>query len=134
MEKHNIIDIWRKKNPKIKRCTWLQGLSNKQARLDFYLCNEELLNISSDEDILYKYRSDHAPITITLTINDQKRGPGGWKFNNSLLREPEFVKIVKKEIQTFKEVHAATPYNPNYVIGMSKNIQFMANPHIIWEC
>ena len=131
--KHNLIDIWRVKNPHTKCYTWLQGLSNKQARLDYYLCNEELLNISSNEDIGYKYRSDHSPITITFTINDQKRGPGGWKFNNNLLRDPTFIKTIKKEIQKFKEVHAATPYHPNYVMGMSKNIDYMANPHIIWE-
>ena len=131
--KHNLIDIWRVKNPHTKRYTWLQGLSNRQARLDYYLCNEELLNISSNEDIGYKYRSDHSPITITIAINDQKRGPGGWKFNNSLLRDPTFIKTIKKEIQLFKEVHAATPYHPNYVIGMSKNVEYMANPHTLWE-
>ena len=133
MKKHNLIDIWRFKNPKTKRYTWLQGLSNKQARLDYYLCNEEILNIASNEDILYKYRSDHSPISLTLTINDQKRGPGGWKFNNSLLRNPQFSKLIKKEILLFKQIHAATPYNPNYVIGMSRNLEFMANPHVIWE-
>ena len=127
------IDKWRVKNPKTKRYTWLQGLSNKQARLDYYLCNEEILNIISNEDIQYKYRSDHSPITVTLTLNDQKRGPGGWKFNNSLLRDPNFSKLVRTEIQIFKQIHAATPYDPNYVIGMSKNIEFIANPQVIWE-
>ena len=33
----------------------------------------------------------------------------------------------------FKQVHGATPYDPNYVVGMTKNLEFMANPHVIWE-
>ena len=130
---HNLTDIWRVKNPNVKRYTWLQGISGKQARLDYFLCNEELLSICTETDIAYKYRSDHAPITLKLSINTQIRGPGSWKLNNSLLREKELEKLIKNEIRSFKMVHAATPYNPNYVYGISTKLEFMTDPIIFWE-
>ena len=130
---YSLVDVWREKNPTTSRYTWLQGISNKQARLDYFLCNSELVGIISEEDILYKYRSDHAPIVLTVSLSDQKRGPGGWKFNNKLLLDKDFIKILKTEISTFKQIHAATPYNPNYVVGMSKNLQYMVKPTTLWE-
>ena len=108
-------------------------MSCKQARLDYFLLSEELTSISTKEDILYKYRSDHAPITITISLNDQPRGVGSWKFNNSLLKEEKFIKLIKEEIQTFKLAHAATPYNQEYVLPKNSDIEFMADPVIFWE-
>jgi hypothetical protein len=46
-------------------------------------------------DIGLSYRSDHSPVSIVLKILNQTRGRGTWKFNNSLLRDEEFVKKVK---------------------------------------
>ena len=122
-----------RKKTNTRRYTWLQGVSNKQARLDYFLCNQELISIITGEDILYKYRSDHAPIVINIILNDQKRGPGAWKFNNKLLLDKEFIKLIKTEIRVFKQIHAATPYSPNYVAGMSKSLQFMVKPTTLWE-
>ena len=133
IKKHNLTDIWRQENANKKRFTWLQGLSCKQARLDYFLCNEELASVCSNEDILYKYRSDHAPITITISINDQPRGRGSWKLNNSLLKEEKFVKLIKKEILNFKLAHCATPYNHDYVYPRNAEIEFMVDPTLFWE-
>ena len=87
INKYNLTDVWRPKNPNKKRYTWLQGMSCKQARLDFFLCSEELTSVCTKEDILNKYRSDHAPIRITIALNAQPIGAGSWKFNNSLLKD-----------------------------------------------
>ena len=131
INKYNLSDVWQLENPNRKRYTWLQGLSCKQARLDYFLCSEELTSVCTKEDILYKYRSDHAPITITIALNSQPRGVGSWKFNNSLLKEEN--SIIKEEIITFKLAHAATPYNQEYVFPKSSNIEFMTNPILFWE-
>ena len=107
-------------------------MSNKQARLDYFLCSEDLISVCNKEDILYKYRSDHAPITITITLNQQPRGSSSWKFDNSLLDE-NFIKIIKEEIINFKLAHAAIPYNQDYVYSKSSNIEFMINQILFWE-
>ena len=133
INKYNLSDIWRLKNPNKRRYTWLQGISYKQARLDYFLCSEELISVCTKEDILYKYRSDHAPITITITLNAQPRGAGSWKFNNSFLKDEKFIKLIKEEIITFKLDHAATPYNQEYVLPKSSCIEFMSDPIMFWE-
>ena len=40
--------------------------------------------------------SDHSLINITLDlIESKKEGRGFWKFNNSLLTEKDYIKLVK---------------------------------------
>ena len=67
--KHNLNDVWRIYNPSKNKFTWSQGISNKKARLDYFLCNEELLSIIKKPKIGTKYRSDHAPISLRFNDN-----------------------------------------------------------------
>ena len=133
MKTLSLIDAWRVENPSTLRYTWAQGISNKHSRLDYFLCNEQLLSISHKYKIHPKYRSDHAPISCCLTISSEKRGPGVWRLNNSLLSEPAFEKLIKKEINNFKSVYAATPYNPNYIAPLSHGFDLMIKPTLFWE-
>ena len=61
-------DGWRMYNQNTKKNTWSQGKSQKQARLDYFLCNEELLLILNNFKINTKYRSDHTSISCNLTF------------------------------------------------------------------
>ena len=52
----------------------------------------QLLACVTETDISAYYDSDHSPVIISLTPEDQvPREPGFWKFNNSLLENEEFV-------------------------------------------
>ena len=129
----NLVDPWLVNNLNKKQYTWSQGISNKQSRLDYFLYNEELLSITSNFKILPKYRSDHAPIVCNLQISEQNRGPGVWKINNSLLQDEEFIKMVKKEINTFKSIYALTPYHPDFVEVSSHGFEIMISHTLFWE-
>ena len=61
------------------------------------------------------YRTDHACITIELEINEQKKGEGFWKLNNSVLNDKEYVKKVKQVIENTKKYYALLPYNPEAI-------------------
>ena len=39
------------------------------------------------------------------------KGKGLWKFNNSLLHDTEYVKLVKKQIKDVKEQYSVHVYN-----------------------
>ena len=108
-------------------------MTNKQSCLDYFLCNDELLSISSKHSIHAKYRSDHAPISFLLQILDNQRGPGVWKINNSLLADENFVTMIKKEINVFKSIYAATPYHPSYVESISHGFDIMVSDTLFWE-
>ena len=48
------------------------------------------------------YRSDHSVIELSLSFSDFKKDKGFWKFNNSLLADHDYVKLVKETIITLK--------------------------------
>jgi hypothetical protein len=40
------------------------------------------------------YRSDHSPVYLTFQFTEYESGKGTWKFNNRLLLDEEYIKIV----------------------------------------
>lgn len=67
------------------------------------------------------YKSDHDIVTIDLQISKYKRGRGYWKFNNSLLKETEYVNIIHTVINNTRDTYAATPYNTQNVDNVHPN-------------
>ena len=98
LEELDLVDTFRELYPNTKRYSW-RGPGNKQARLDYFLVSTDLQYLVNSADIEYAYRSDHSPIYISLSFNEQVRGKGSWKFNNRLLYDTEYVRIVKDCIQ-----------------------------------
>ena len=47
--------------------------------------------------------SDHSAITLSMSLesNQTKRGPGFWKFNNSLLTDKCYTEMITKQIPEF---------------------------------
>jgi hypothetical protein len=59
-----------------------------------------LENIVHSIDILPSIRSDHNIIKLAFINPDiQRRGPGYWKFNTSLLRDKKYTNLIKETIQ-----------------------------------
>ena len=50
--------------------------------------------------------SDHSGTWIVFDTARIKRGPGLWKFNNSFLNKPEFIKIANDVIKIQTRIHA----------------------------
>ena len=131
MNTFNLVNAWRVYNHIRKHFTWLQGLSNKQSRLDYFLCNKELLSITNNSKINPKYRSDHAPISCCVTTNPEQRGPNTWKFNNALLLNDHFTIMVKKCINDIKRTYAVTPYNPKFINSTQKELDLMISKTLL---
>ena len=51
-------------------------------------------------------------------------------MNNSLLKNEEFTKLIKKEINNFKDIHVPTPYHPDFTINRLHNLKLMIDPII----
>ena len=87
----NYIDIFRFCKDE-KGFTWRRlNPEKKQARLDFYLISEETFEIAYDCNVVSGYRTDHSAITLQIKLNKNDRGKGYWKFNNSLLRDENYI-------------------------------------------
>ena len=77
----------------------------KQARLDFFLVSEESFEFVYDNCVVSGYRTDHSGTILKLKFNNYERGKGYWKFNNSLLKDNEYIQIVKKAIEEVKNTY-----------------------------
>ena len=62
-------------------------------------------------NIIPGYRSDHSIITMTLTFNNFDRGRGLWKFNNTLLKDINYISKIKEIICSNKYKYALPIYN-----------------------
>lgn len=93
--KFNLIDPWRIYNLNDKMYTLQRRNLIKQARLDFFLISEEPMSIVSQVKILPGYRTDHSLLFLELQIDDFKKGKGFWRFNNSLLKDYDYILQIK---------------------------------------
>ena len=84
IDEEEFVDIYRVLNGDKREFTWSRrNPVRKQARLDFFLINDDCLPYAFEAKIIPGYRSDHSGIVIELALNTNERGRGYWKFNNS---------------------------------------------------
>ena len=115
MNKYNLIDIFRSQNPDKRSYTWRKFNCNKQARLDYFIVSDDLSSEIRDVEIMSKYRSDHSEVILSIKKSDFKRDRTYWKFNNSLLYDSEYVKIVKDTINEVKKQYCSLVYDYNLI-------------------
>ena len=98
MDLYSLIDVWRELNPNTTQYTWFSKSSSpsKMSRLDFFLVSNSLFPFISGATIEPGILSDHSFTTLTVDFRHFNRGRGFWKFNNSLLKDPEYVALMKK--------------------------------------
>ena len=119
MHQYHMSDIFRQMYPNTKRYTWRRKNPMKQARLDYVIGSNCILDLVHSCKILPGYRSDHSKIEFELLLNSFNRGKGTWRFNCSLLRNMEYTKLLKEWIDNVKEEYAVPIYLPEGV----KNIK-----------
>ena len=100
----DLIDIWRIRNPDVKRFTWIQKNPTIQHRLDFWLISSSIKKEVENVDIIPAIRTDHSAITTHINgIEETGRGPSFWKFNSSLLEDDEYITLIIKKYNTWLE-------------------------------
>ena len=131
--KHNLIDIWRHQNPTQHQYTWFT--EGKGSRLDMFFVSNHLSSSCSDIQIVPGYRTDHSIISMCLQTGESQRGPGLWKFNESLLKDDEYVAIVKDCINRTVKEYAVPVYANEYLFNECnyKDIQFHINDGLFYE-
>jgi len=96
MKEHDFIDIWRRDHPNTKTFTWK---SYKKpfihCRLDHILTTHNLAKYVTNSKIDIGFRSDHNPIDIKIKYLENKRGPGFWKLNCTLLENEGYIESIK---------------------------------------
>ena len=96
---HDIIDIWRCRNPNSKRFTFRQTTPLIQRRL-VYIFISNTMQEAAEIDIIPAIKTDHSAVILNILpqFSFNKRGPSYWKFNNSLLSDKSYVELIQREI------------------------------------
>ena len=102
----SLVDCWRILHLEQMRYTWRQPNPIRQSRLDYWLISSSLLNRINISDIQPSYKSDHSLITLEMKPDKPtRRGPGMWKFNVSLLKDPDYVNGFNGWLMELKETY-----------------------------
>ena len=92
---HALRDAWRLKHHRDRQFTWFNSDLSIASRLDSFLISRYLCEQVVFCEIYPCVYSDHDLVYIELNLHNTKpRGPGVWKFNNSLLQDEFFCSSV----------------------------------------
>ena len=100
----NLVDAWHRLNPRSRQCTWFNSDFSIGSRLDKFLVSQNLFSFVSNCEIKPFCLSDHDIVYLTLRLDDLRpRGPGLWKFNNSLLQDTNFIEYITERMKALIE-------------------------------
>ena len=104
MRTHLLIDIWSCKHLNKQAFTWNNPSKKIYCRLlDYLFISKSMESAIQSANIAANIFSDHSAITLSMSFesNETKRGPGFWKFNNSLLMDKCYTEMITKQIPEF---------------------------------
>lgn len=95
-----LLDVWRHLYPQEKKFTFYSEAHRIYSRLDYFFMFKEDINKIKKCDIKPIVLGDHAPITLSLMIANEKVRTI-WRLNNSLLQDKQFKDKIKQIIETY---------------------------------
>jgi hypothetical protein len=106
-EDNQLIDIFRKLYPKKKEYTWRNTLHTIFCRLDRIYISKSLSNNVSyvKHEPISETVSDHDLVVMEIALGEVfNQGPGYWKCNNSILKDPYFLEDFKMLWETLDSI------------------------------
>ena len=135
MEELNLIDIYRQINHTKKYFTYESKPLNLKSRIKVFLISRPLSCCIKNTEIRTSIAPDHKSIFLNIEIkNEFARGPGLWKFNNTLLEDENYKELIEffypqilvkyreiidKKIEFGKSALTCTPFSKTKV-GLKK--------------
>ena len=97
MDMFDLIDIQKARHPKLCKFTYESKAKGMKSRIDFFLMAKNLTRSAKKTEIYPSIAPDHNAIYISLSwVNETPRGPGFWKFNNTLLKDEKYPDAVRE--------------------------------------
>ena len=96
MDIFDLVDIQRVRHSQLRRYPYESKSLGVKSRIDFFLVAKNLQKYVKTIGIYPAIAPDHKAIRISLLCpKEDIRGPGFWKFNNTLLKDDNFVTTVR---------------------------------------
>ena len=90
-----LVDIWRKRHLRAREMSWFNADLSIGSRLDKFFASGNLVDFVDRCEISPCCLSDHDYVNLSIRLDTlTPRGPGIWKFNNSLLDDELFCAFV----------------------------------------
>ena len=90
VESWEMTDIWRAMHPNVWRFTHFVKCHKSLSRLDMIFGSPSLMSNVLHSDIGISYQSDHSPVLLDFSLDENSRGPGYWKILAHLINNNEF--------------------------------------------
>ena len=86
-------DTWNVINPQKPGYTYIDKRTGTKSRLD-YIFTGKHINLTRIKNIICPIVPDHNALCLVISRRKQKKGPGYWKMNASLIKDPDFKNIM----------------------------------------
>ena len=98
MDAFDLVDIQRLSHPRLRKHSYESKWLKLKSRIEFFLVAKNLKQYVKKSEIYpSKLAPDHRAIYISLSwTNGKSRGPGLWKFNNTLLKDEHYVTKIRE--------------------------------------
>lgn len=107
MDVFNLVDIQRQRHPKLRKYSYESKFLKVKSRIDFFLVAKSLTKYVKSTEIFPAIAPDHNAIYISLSIKcETPRGPGLWKFNNTLLNDERYVAEIKETYSRTRDYYS----------------------------
>ena len=96
MKAVNLVDIYCRIHPKNKTYTCESKALKLKSRIDFFLKSGKFLHDVTKVETRASIAPDNKAVFLSINLNEEfKRGPGLWKFNNTLLQDECYLQLIK---------------------------------------
>ena len=96
MEELGLQDIYRKLHPNAKSFTYETKKLKSKSRIDFFLVSNSIVSEVKRAEIRSSVAPDHKAIFLGIEVRSGlERGPGSWKFNNTLLDDENYKDLIR---------------------------------------
>lgn len=104
MKELNLAEVYRLLHPYSKTYTYETKNEKLKSRIDFFIITKQLISQVKRIETLPSIAPDHKAVFLSIEIDQAPaRGPGNWKFNNTLLKDNEYISLIKSNYPSFQE-------------------------------
>ena len=104
METFDLIDIYRARYPNLKLFSYESKALQIKSRIAFFLMAKPLVKYVRKVGINVLIAPDHRAIYLSLSLPvATSRGPGFWKFNNTLLDGEVYIAHIRELVPQIRE-------------------------------
>ena len=108
MKAVNLFDIYRRIHPKNKTYTYESKALKLKSRIDFFLISGKFSQDVTKVETRASIAPDHKAVFLSINLSEEfKRGPGLWKFNNTLLQDECHLQLIKDYYPCILQKHTA---------------------------